>query len=197
MMAKVFSLLFVLALCFGAAGGKLEQVSAALPQGAAGGVELALSIGGTMCVWSGILEVMDQSGLTEKVSRLLSPVIRGIFGKAAQDKQARQALSQNMAANLLGLGSAATPAGLRAARRLAQTGGRPDHSAVLRLMVLNSASLQLIAINPVAWQPGTATRAAAGSAQPFAILPAVWLASLGSVCAALAVSALLERVWHS
>ncbi len=83
MMAKVFSLLFVLALCFGAAGGKLEQVSAALPQGAAGGVELALSIGGTMCVWSGILEVMDQSGLTEKVSRLLSPVIRGIFGKAA------------------------------------------------------------------------------------------------------------------
>ena len=179
MMAKVFSLLFVLALCFGAAGGKLEQVSAALPQGAAGGVELALSIGGTMCVWSGILEVMDQSGLTEKVSRLLSPVIRGIFGKAAQDKQARQALSQNMAANLLGLGSAATPAGLRAARRLAQTGGRPDHSAVLRLMVLNSASLQLI------------------PAQPFAILPAVWLASLGSVCAALAVSALLERVWHS
>ncbi len=99
MMAKVFSLLFLLALCFGAAGGKLEQVSAALPQGAAGGVELALSIGGTMCVWSGILEVMDQSGLTEKVSRLLSPVIRGIFGKAAQDKQARQALSQNMAAN--------------------------------------------------------------------------------------------------
>ena len=95
-----------------------------------------------------------------------------------------------MAANLLGLGSAATPAGLRAARRLAQTGGRPDHSAVLRLMVLNSASLQLIPANVAA------VRAAAGSAQPFAILPAVWLASLGSVCAALAVSALLERVWH-
>lgn len=190
MMAKVFSLLFVLALCFGAAGDKLEQVSAALPQGAAGGVELALSIGGTMCVWSGILEVMDQSGLTEKISRLLSPVIRGIFGRAAQDKQARQTLSQNMAANLLGLGSAATPAGLRAARRLAQTGGRPDHSAVLRLMVLNSASLQLIPANVAA------VRAAAGSAQPFAILPAVWLASLGSVCAALAVSALLERVWR-
>ena len=78
----------------------------------------------------------------------------------------------------------------RQARRLAQTGGRPDHSAVLRLMVLNSASLQLIPANVAA------VRAAAGSAQPFAILPAVWLASLGSVCAALAVSALLERVWR-
>ncbi len=84
---------------------------------------------------------MDQSGLTEKVSRLLSPVIRAIFGKAAQDKQARQALSQNMAANLLGIGQR---------RHSGRIAGRPalgpnrrqagPFLAVLRLMVLNSAS---------------------------------------------------------
>ena len=90
----------------------------------------------------------------------------------------------------LGLGSAATPAGLRAAARLAQTGGRPDCDGVLRLIVLNSASLQLIPANVAA------VRAAAGSAHPFAILPAVWMASAASVCAALLAAALLARVWR-
>ena len=156
MMAKVFAALLAVALVFGLLAGRLDQVAAALPQGASSAVELVLSIGGLLCFWSGLLEVMDQSGLSQKIARLLRPVIRRIFGPAAQDRQAMEALSQNMAANLLGLGSAATPAGLRAAARLARREGRPDCDAVLRLMVLNSASIQLI--------PATvaAVRAAAG-----------------------------------
>ena len=102
-----------------------------------------------------------------------------------------EALSQNMAANLLGLGSAATPAGLRAAARLARREGRPDCDAVLRLMVLNSASIQLIPANVAA------VRAAAGSQKPFAILPAVWLASAASLCTALLAARVLARVWPS
>ena len=74
--------------------------------------------------------------------------------------------------------------------RLAQTGGRPDCDGVLRLIVLNSASLQLIPANVAA------VRAAVGSAHPFAILPAVWMASAASVCAALLAAALLARVWR-
>lgn len=94
-----------------------------------------------------------------------------------------------MAANLLGLGAAATPAGLRAAARLAQREGRPNGDAVLRLMALNSASLQLIPANIAA------IRAAAGAADPFSILPAVWLASAASVGAVLLASRLLARAW--
>lgn len=189
MMAKVFTALLGAALVFGLLAGRIDQVAAAMPQGAASAVELTLSIGGTLCVWSGLLEVMDQSGLSGKIARRLGPVIRRIFGEAARDQQAMEALSQNMAANLLGLGSAATPAGLRAAARLAQREGRPDCDAVLRLMVLNSASLQLIPANIAA------VRAAAGSQRPFAILPAVWLASAASLGAALLAAKLLARVW--
>ena len=190
MMGKIFCFLFVAALLFGGLGGRMGEVAAALPQGAGNAVQLVLSIAGTICVWSGVMEVMDQSGLTKKISRALSPVIEALFGRQGQDPEARDALSQNMAANLLGLGSAATPAGLRAAARLAQTGGRPDCDGVLRLIVLNSASLQLIPANVAA------VRAAAGSAHPFAILPAVWRASAASVCAALLAAALLARVWR-
>ncbi len=191
MMAKVFAALLAVALVFGLLAGRLDQVAAALPQGASSAVELVLSIGGLLCFWSGLLEVMDQSGLSQKIARLLRPVIRRIFGPAAQDRQAMEALSQNMAANLLGLGSAATPAGLRAAARLARREGRPDCDAVLRLMVLNSASIQLIPANVAA------VRAAAGSQRPFAILPAVWLASAASLCAALLAARVLARVWPS
>lgn len=190
MMGKIFCFLFVAALLFGGLGGRMGEVAAALPQGAGSAVQLVLSIAGTICVWSGVMEVMDQSGLTKKISRALSPVIKALFGRQGQDPEARDALSQNMAANLLGLGSAATPAGLRAAARLAQTGGRPDCDGVLRLIVLNSASLQLIPANVAA------VRAAVGSAHPFAILPAVWMASAASVCAALLAAALLARVWR-
>ena len=190
MMGKIFCFLFVAALLFGGLGGRMGEVAAALPQGAGRAGQLVLSIAGTICVWSGVMEVMDQSGLTKKISRALSPVIKALFGRQGQDPEARDALSQNMAANLLGLGSAATPAGLRAAARLAQTGGRPDCDGVLRLIVLNSASLQLIPANVAA------VRAAAGSAHPFAILPAVWMASAASVCAALLAAALLARVWR-
>lgn len=189
MMARVFAGLMAAAVVFGLVGGRLGQVAAALPQGAAGAAELVLSIGGAICFWSGLLEVMNQSGLSQKIARLLGPVIRRIFGPAADDRQALEALSQNMAANLLGLGSAATPAGLRAAARLAQREGRPDGDAVLRLMVLNSASIQLIPANVAA------VRAAAGSSQPFAILPAVWLASAASLCAALLAARVLARLW--
>lgn len=191
MMAKVFCGLFVTAFLFALLGGKLNEVAAALPQGAAGAVELALAIGGTLCVWSGVMEVMNQSGLADKLARWLSPVIGLLYGKPGRDTEARRHLSQNMAANLLGLGSAATPAGLRGAARLAQTGGRADCDAVLRLMVLNATSLQLIPANIAA------VRAAAGSTQPFAILPAVWLASGVSVAVALGASWLLPKLWRS
>ena len=135
------------------------------------------------------MEVMDRSGLTSRLARLLQPLIRFLFGTDGQDPQAQAALSQNLSANLLGLGSAATPAGLRAARRLselAQGRGETPH-AVYLLMVLNTASLQLLPTTTAA------IRAGLGCARPYDILPAVWLASLGSVAVGIAAARLFRR----
>ena len=188
LMSRVLALLTALALVMGALSGRMAQVSQATISGAGEAVRLILSIGGTLCLWNGLMEVMQRAGLAQKLARLLSPVISLLFGTYAKDPQAKAAIAQNMSANLLGLGSAATPSGLRAAKRLKELSdrqGKPPHGAFL-LMVINTASLQLLP------PTGAAVRAGLGSAAPFDILPAVWLSSAVSVCVAICAARLFR-----
>ena len=85
-MSHILTYIAVLAFVFGALTGNLPAVAAALPKGAADGVELMLKIGGTICVWQGIMEVMDKSGLSQRVAKLLSPVIFLIFGQLSKNR---------------------------------------------------------------------------------------------------------------
>lgn len=170
--------------------GRLSEVTAAVSTGAAEAVELAIGIAGLMCFWSGIMELIRESGLAEKLSKLLKPVLRPLFGRASEDKEAMELISANVTANLLGLSNAATPLGLRAVNRLYTLEGEsgvPD--TVLTLITLNTASIQLI--------PSTvaAVRAACGCATPFDIMPAVWGASVASVFVVLLSGRLLRPVF--
>lgn len=188
LMSRVLALLTALALVMGALSGRMAQVSQATISGAGEAVRLILSIGGTLCLWNGLMEVMQRSGLAKKLARLLSPLIAFLFRDYARDPQAKAAIAQNMSANLLGLGSAATPSGLRAAKRLKELSdlqGKPPHGVFL-LMVINTASLQLLPTTVAA------VRAGLGSAQPFDILPAVWLSSAVSVCVAICAARLFR-----
>lgn len=191
-MSKLLAVLLLLAVVFGALTGRMPEVSLAAVSGARQAVELLISIAGSICLWSALMEVMNRSGLSARIASALRPLIVLLFGRHGRDEQAAEAISQNMAANLLGLGSAATPAGLRAAARLHELSQRdripPD--SVLRLIVLNTASVQLL--------PTTiaAVRASCGSQSPYDILPAVWAASIISVCTGLLAAAVLRRVWR-
>ena len=176
-MTYVIGTLMALAVIFGSLTGNIGAVSQAALDGARQAVTLLLNIGGTICLWNGLLEIMNRSGLSEHISKLLRPMIRLLFGSYARDEECLRYISQNMSANLLGLGSAATPAGLKAAKRLQQLSrerGEKPH-AVFLLIVINTASLQLLPTTVAA------VRASCGSASPFDILPAVWLASAVSV----------------
>lgn len=189
LMTRVLCVLFAVALICGIVTGRIAEVSQASITGAKDAVSLLLAIGGTICLWSGLMEVMRESGLADKVARMLRPLILLLYKKYGKDPEAQEALSQNMAANLLGLGSAATPAGLRAAKRLyalSREFGEPPDAATL-LIVFNTASLQLL--------PTTiaAVRAECGAQSPYDILPAVWLSSAGSVITAVVAAKLLER----
>ena len=188
MLSAVWVIFLVLALVCGGITGRLEAVTAAVGTGAAQAVSLAVSIAGLMCFWSGVMELLQASGLAEKIAQLLMPLLRPLFGSAAaKDRQAMQAVSANVTANLLGLSNAATPLGLQAADRLyALTGRRGAPDPVLTLLILNATSIQLI--------PSTvaAVRAACGAAAPFDIMVPVWSASIASVIAALLCSRVLR-----
>jgi len=186
-MAWVWSGMVVLSLIFGIISGNLDRVAAAALEGANSAVELSLSMAGILCLWSGVMEILNVCGLSALLARAFRPLLRRLMPRAAQDEETLAALSANVSANLLGLGNAATPLGIQAARRMARGCGGTASNELCRLVVLNTASIQLL--------PTTiaSVRSAAGSAAPFEILPAVWLASVLSVMAGLLTEQLLSR----
>ena len=110
-------------------------------------VTFCLTVGGMICLWSGVMEVMRRSGIAAGLSRLLQPVLRRLFPRASRDAQTLDALSMNVSANLLGLGNAATPAGVRAAQAMArELRGSKASDELCLLVVLNTASIQLLPV---------------------------------------------------
>lgn len=171
-MSYVWVILLFVSVVFGALTGSAGAVGAAAVQGAESAVELTLSLAGPMIFYSALLKVMERSGLTEKLSRALRPVLGRLFPSSRSDPELAGELSCNMSANLLGLGNAATPAGIRAAQRLHALSGKEAASDELcRLAVLNTASIQLLPTT------AAALRSACGAENAFDILPAVWISS--------------------
>ena len=184
------ALIFTLFLLFSVFSAALQQntaaLSAAIMEGAGAGVTLAISLTGPICLWSGFSRLMEENGWMNALSRMFSPVMARLFPCAWQDTTAKEALCANLSANLLGLGNAATPAGVRAAGRMALGCQGRASDELCRLIVMNTASIQLV--------PATvaAVRASLGCHSPFDILPAVWLTSICSVSAGLLAAKLLS-----
>lgn len=177
-----------LALSVGAALilGNGSALSAAIVQGAQAGVTLAVSLAGSICLWMGVGNVMEKTGVTDQLARLLKPLLRRLFPTYEKDPAFARSLSANVCANFLGLGNAATPMGIQAARRLAR---HNEQDQMCRLIVLNTASIQLIPANVAA------VRASLGCDTPFDILPAVWLTSLCSASMGVLAACILGRLW--
>ena len=170
-----------------AATGRTAEAGRAVLEGAGSAVELGWKLAGALCFWSAVTELLEKAGAAAALSACLRRPLRRLFPAGTKDGETLAALSENLSANLLGLGNAATPAGIRAARGLARL-GREDELCLL--VVLNTASLQLL--------PTTAAslRASLGASAPFDITPAVWLCSALSLAAGLGMAALLRRIWR-
>lgn len=170
--------------------GNGSQLAAATAQGAQAGVTLAISMAGSICLWTGVGALMERVGLTGKLGRLLDPLLSRLFPGAKTDPALRGSLSANICANFLGLGNAATPMGIQAAKRMVQA-DRPGIATdeLCRLIVLNTASIQMIPANVAA------VRASLGCATPYDILPAVWATSLCSAGLGILAAWGLGKVW--
>lgn len=189
-MSWIFTGIVLVSVIFAALLGNGSALSAAVTQGAQAGITLAISLAGSICLWTGVGKLMEAAGLTAKLSQLLRPLLHRIFPSTRTNASLAGALSGNICANFLGLGNAATPMGIQAVR-LMQNPNRPGVASheMCRLIVLNTASIQLIPANVAA------VRASLGCATPFDILPAVWVTSLCSAALGLAAAFLLGRVW--
>lgn len=174
-MSYIFAGMVLLSVVFAAITGRGAALAAAIPQGAQAGITLAISMAGSICLWSGVGQLMEKAGFTGLLARLLSPLLGRLFPGTKKDAALARDLSGNICANFLGLGNAATPMGIRATQRMIDP-QQPTLATdqMCRLIVLNTASIQLI--------PSTvaALRASMGCPTPFDILPAVWVTSFCS-----------------
>ena len=190
-MSVIWTGMVCLSVLCGLATGRGPEVASAAVEGAGAGVKLCLSIAGMLCLWTGVMEIMRRSGLAEGLSRLLGPVLRRLFPQVAGDREIMDSISANVSANLLGLGSAATPMGIQAAKGMAKRSAPGQASDEMCLLIVcNSASIQLLPTTVAA------VRGAEGCARPFDILPAVWLASGLSLAAGIAACKILARLWR-
>ena len=170
--------------------GNGSALAAATVSGAQAGIQLTLSMAGSLCLWTGAGRLMEHAGITRMLSRLLRPLLHRVFPSTKEDAVLAGSLSANICANFLGLGNAATPMGIRAACRMARGTEGVASDELCRLVVLNTASIQLIPANVAA------VRSALGCATPFDILPAVWVTSLCSAGLGVTAAWVLGKVWR-
>lgn len=189
-MSWIFTGILLLSTISALISGNGAALGAAVPQGAQAGITLAISLAGSLCLWSGVGKLMEAVGITKWLSHLLKPFLYLLFPDTRTNPALAGVLSANICANILGLGNAATPMGIQAARLMVS----PDRPGVAtnhlcRLIVLNTASIQLIPTNIAA------VRLSYGCATPFDILPAVWITSICAACVGLSAAWLLGKVW--
>lgn len=182
-----FGMIIASVLC-AAATGRLGDLSTAVMDGAGDAVELSIFLLGSMCAWLGFLKIAEKSGLTELMASAFSPLIDRLFPEYREEHEIKGKMCMNISANFLGLGNAATPLGLAAMSAMAEKnpGNTPTKGMIL-FVVINTASIQLLPINMAAM------RSSCGSAEPFAILPEIWLTSLAALLVGVLFCKLAER----
>ena len=168
----------------------MENLSKSILDGADSSIRLVISMAGVMCLWTGIMKIADRSGMTEKISKAMSPLLSKIMPEYSPDSPAMKAVSANITANILGLGNAATPFGIAAMREMQKTnklGSLPNNSMIM-FVVINTASLQLIPTTVAA------LRQAAGSTAPYEVLPHIWVTSVLTLVSGIVLAKIFERV---
>ena len=190
MLNYLWSFMILVGILWGAANGNLDQVTQGIVDSAKDAVTLGITMLGIMSFWCGILEVGSRAGLIDWLTGKMGPVLDYLFPGIGRDHPARRPIAVNIVANMLGLGMAATPAGLEAIREMA---GEAEEATddMCTFLIINISSLQLIPVTMIAY------RSQYGSADPAAVLGPALIATTCSTLAAVVFCRLMNRMNRS
>lgn len=190
MLNYIWSALVILSVICAVVLGNAADLSKAIVDSAAAAVELLLTMLGLLGLWSGVMRIARDSGLTDLLARLFAPLLRPLFPRLRRDSEAFRCITMNVTANLLGLGNTATPFGLQAMGELRRLSPRGDTATdeMVTFVVMNTASIQLLPT-----MLGS-LRQRYGSAAPFEILVPVWISSACALAVALLIATAGNRV---
>jgi len=190
-MSVIWVLLLVASVVVAAATGHMAALPGAIAESAGRAVTLSIGLVGILALWLGLMKVAEEAGLVRALGRMARPVLRRLFPSVPPDSPAMGAMTMNIAANMLGLGNAATPFGIKAMEELERSNPTPGTATDAQALfcALNTASIQLIPASVIA------LRAASGARQPADVLGATLLASSCATVAAIASAWALRRLF--
>ncbi len=187
MLSFVWAGMILAAFAYSAFSGGLDALGASVISSAENAVRFLLFLAAVIPFWSGIMNIASAAGVTRGAAKLLRPLLRRLFPRSFENDACAEAISMNVAANMIGVGSAATPFGLKAVAEMKERGAEPD-AEMIRFIVLNTASVQLIPTTVAA------LRGKYGSASPFDIVPAVLVCSVAALAAGLSAAEIFRRL---
>ena len=178
MLNILWPIFIIISIIYSIFSGNIEYVSNSIFESTESAVNLTLTLIGTTCLWSGIMEIASNTKIMEILSKALKPIVRRLFPNLKPESKSYNSVIMNIIANLLGLGNAATPLGLKAMNELQKENDNKEELSdnMMMLIVLNTASLQIIPTTVLA------IRNSLGSENPTQIIVPVWIAT---ICAAI------------
>lgn len=189
MLNYIWGAMIVISLVTSLFTGRVEETASAAATGAASAIESCISLLGIMCLWTGIAKIGERAGIVSVFSKLIRPLTKIIFPKLKEDSPALSAIVMNIVANLIGMGNAATPLGIKAIKELDKINKEKNKASneMCMFVVINTASIQLLPATLIS------LRQSFGSANPGEVIVPVWIVSVCALFVGVCVAKVLER----
>ena len=174
MLNIVWPIFIIISFSFAIFSGNLERLNSSIFESTESAINLTINLLGTMCLWNGIMQIANNTKIIDTLSRILKPLIKFLFPELKNNKKIQKEISMNMIANILGLGNAATPLGLKAMESMNKENNHKDKlsNSMMMFIVINTASIQIIPTTVIA------IRNSLGSENPSTIVFPVWIATV-------------------
>lgn len=190
MLNSIWPIFIIISIAFAIVTGNIDKINSSIFESASTAVELSITMLGTMCLWSGIMEIAANTSIIDKILKLLRPILKRLFPKVEKDSKEYKEMCMNIVANLLGLGNAATPLGLKAMQTLQQKNKdkKTLTDTMAMFIVLNTASLQIIPTTVIS------IRASLNSTDPTKIIVPVWIATISAAIAGISAIKIFSKI---
>ena len=174
MLNIVWPIFIIISFSYAIFSGNLEKLNSSIFESTNEAIKLSISLLGTICLWNGIMQIANNTSIVTKLTKFLNPIIKFLFPDLKDNFKIQKEISMNIIANILGLGNAATPLGLKAMKSLQKENKNKDtlSNSMMMLIVLNTASIQLIPTTVIA------IRNSLDSQNPTSIVFPVWIATI-------------------
>lgn len=189
MLNVIWPIFIIISFIYAFLVGRVDDVNQSIFDSAASAVELSITFLGTMCLWNGVMKIVQETSLIEKLTKLLRPIMKFLFPNLKDKDTANKEISMNLIANILGLGNAATPLGLKAMKTMQKENEKKDtlSNSMAMFIVLNTASLQLVPTTVIA------IRSSLGSENPSSIILPIWIVSIITVVTGVSITKILMK----